>query len=59
MCCNNNRRMLDERGIEKNIKNIIAQDIGEKENTREYNRNIIKQKNNSYFYCCHMCFDYS
>ena len=28
---NNNRRMLDERGIEKNIKNIIAQDIGEKE----------------------------
>jgi len=42
----NNRRSLDERGIEKNIKNIIAQDLGEKENTREYNRNMIKQKSN-------------
>ncbi len=39
-------RRLDEKGIEKNIKNIIAQDIGEKENTREYNRNMVKQKNN-------------
>jgi len=43
----NNKKMLDERGIEKNIKNIMAQDLGEKENTREYNRNMVKQKNNS------------
>ena len=43
----NGKRMLDEKGIEKNIKNIIAQDIGEKENTRDYNRNMTKQKNNN------------
>ena len=43
---NNGRRSLDERGIEKNIKNIMAQDIGEKDNTREYNRNMVKQKGN-------------
>ena len=43
---NNNRRTLDERGIEKNIKNIMAQDMGEKESVREYNRNLNKQKNN-------------
>ena len=43
----NNRRSLDDRGIEKNIKNIMAQDLGEKDNTREYNRNMIKQKNNN------------
>ncbi len=42
----NNRRTLDEKGIEKNIKNIMAQELGEKENTRDYNRNITKQKNN-------------
>ena len=42
----NNKRSLDERGIEKNIKNIMAQEIGEKENTREYNRNMVKQKSN-------------
>ena len=40
-----NRR--DEKGIEKNIKNIMAQELGEKENTREYNRNMLKQKNNN------------
>ena len=43
----NNKKMLDEKGIEKNIKNIIAQDLGEKDNAREYNRNMIKQKNSS------------
>ena len=43
---NNNRRTLDEKGIEKNIKNIMAQDIVEKENTRDYNRGMDKQKNN-------------
>ena len=43
----NNKKLLDEKGIEKNIKNIIAQDLGEKENTREYNRNMVKQKSNS------------
>ncbi len=42
-----NGKKLDERGIEKNIKNIIAQDMGEKESVREYNRNAIKQKNNN------------
>ena len=40
-------RKLDEKGIEKNIKNIMAQELGEKENTREYNRNMLKQKNNN------------
>ena len=43
----NNKKMLDERGIEKNIKNIMAQDLGEKDNTREYNRNMVKQRSNS------------
>ena len=39
------RRPLDERGIEKNIKNIMASD----ENVREYaNKAIDKQKNNRY-----------
>jgi len=48
----NNRgaRPLDERGIEKNIKNIMAVDIIEKENVREYgNKNIDKQKLNNKF----------
>ncbi len=41
-------RSLDERGIEKNIKNIMASDVVEKESVREYsNRAIDKQKNNS------------
>ena len=43
---NGSRRTLDERGIEKNIKNIMAQDVVEKENTRDYNRGMDKQRNN-------------
>ena len=44
----NNRRPLDERGIEKNIKNIMSADIIEKDTVREYNKNANKQKNNKY-----------
>ncbi len=44
----NNRRPLDERGIEKNIKNIMSADIVEKDTVREYNKNANKQKNNKY-----------
>ena len=45
---NRQNRILDERGIEKNIKNIMSADIGEKENVREYaNKAIDKQKNNN------------
>ena len=43
------RRPLDEKGIEKNIKNIMATETIEKEPTREYNKSIDKQKNNSRF----------
>ncbi len=43
------KRPLDEVGIEKNIKNIMSVDSIEKENTREYNRGIDKQKNNNKF----------
>ena len=43
------RRPLDEKGIEKNIKNIMATETVEKEPTREYNKSIDKQKNNSRF----------
>ncbi|MBQ2916670.1 MAG: translation initiation factor IF-2, partial [Clostridia bacterium] len=43
------RRPLDEKGIEKNIKNIMSADIVEKESVREYaNKVIDKQKNNRY-----------
>ena len=42
-----NRRPLDEKGIEKNIKNIMSVEQPEKEVVREYNRNIDKQKNNN------------
>ena len=48
---NNNkfgRCTLDEKGIEKNIKDIMNIET-EKENTRDYNRNIDKQKNNNKF----------
>ena len=39
------RRPLDERGIEKNIKDIMSADLGEKENVREYaSKAIDKQK---------------
>ena len=41
------RRPLDEKGIEKNIKNIMAQEIIEKDVTREYNKNNSKQRNNN------------
>ncbi|MCI8654590.1 MAG: translation initiation factor IF-2 [Clostridia bacterium] len=47
----NNRfgqKPLDEKGIEKNIKNIMA-DMGEKEVVREYNKSIDKQKENNKF----------
>ena len=42
-----NKRPLDSRGIEKNIKNIMAADIVEKENVRDYAKSISKQKNNN------------
>ncbi len=42
------RRPLDEKGIEKNIKNIMAIETGEKENVREYNRGQDKQRNNRF-----------
>ena len=45
----NGKRPLDERGIEKNIKNIMATEVVEKENVREYNKSIDKQKNNNKF----------
>ena len=47
---NNNgysKRPLDARGIEKNIKNIMSVENGEKEQVREYNRGLEKQKNNN------------
>ena len=46
---NNSKRPLDERGIEKNIKNIMADTVVEKENTRDFNKSIDKMKNNSKF----------
>ena len=45
----NNKRPLDERGIEKNIKNIMSVDTGEKEVVRDYSKNIDKQKVNNKF----------
>lgn len=42
------KRPLDEKGIEKNIKNIMSAETGEKENVREYNRGLDKQKNNRF-----------
>ncbi len=45
----NNRRPLDEKGIEKNIKNIMAVDTVEKEVVRDYSKNIDKQKVNNKF----------
>ena len=41
------KRPLDEKGIEKNIKNIMSVETGEKEVTREYNRGMNKQKNSN------------
>ena len=43
------KRPLDEKGIEKNIKNIMATESIEKEPSREYNKLIDKQKNNNRF----------
>ena len=42
------KRALDERGIEKNIKDIMAVETIEKE-SREYSKAIDKQKNNNKF----------
>ena len=42
-------RPLDERGIERNIKDIMAVENVEKEPTREYNKSIDKQKQNNKF----------
>ena len=44
-----NRRPLDNRGIEKNIKDIMATDVVEKENVRDYSKAISKQKSNTKF----------
>jgi len=43
------KHSLDEKGIEKNIKNIIAVETVEKEVVREYNKSIDKQKANNKF----------
>ena len=43
------KRPLDDKGIEKNIKNIMATEVVEKENVREYNKSIDKQKVNNKF----------
>ncbi len=42
------KRPLDEKGIEKNIKNIMAVETVEKESVREYNRGQDKQRNNKF-----------
>ena len=42
-------RPLDEKGIEKNIKDIMSVETIEKENAREYNKSIDKQKENNRF----------
>ena len=46
---NNNRRPLDEKGIDKNIKNIMSNEVAEKEVQRDYSKAIDKQKNNNRF----------
>ena len=43
------KRPLDDKGIEKNIKDIMAIETVEKESVREYNKSIDKQKNNNKF----------
>ena len=40
---------LDDKGIERNIKNIMAADTVEKESVKEYNRTADKQRNNNKF----------
>ena len=44
-----NKRPLDNRGIEKNIKDIMASDVVEKEVVRDYSKAISKQKSNTKF----------
>ena len=44
-----NGRPLDDRGIERNIKNIMAADTVEKESVKEYNRTADKQRNSNKF----------
>ena len=41
-------RPMDERTIEKNIKNIMSSEVAEKEVIREYSKSTEKQKNNKY-----------
>lgn len=43
------KKPLDAKGIEKNIKNIMSVETVEKENIRDYAKNIDKQKNNNKF----------
>ena len=45
----NNKKPLDEKGIEKNIKNIMTVETVEKEIVRDYSKNIDKQKANNKF----------
>ena len=40
---------MDEKSIEKNIKDIMAVETIEKEPAREYNKTIDKQKENNRF----------
>ena len=42
-------RPLDEKGIERNIKDIMGTENVEKDTSREYNKSIDKQKQNSRF----------
>ncbi len=46
---NYSKRPLDKKGIEKNIKNIMASDVVEKETVRDYNKNMDKQRKNNRF----------
>ena len=43
------RKPLDNRGIEKNIKDIMAADVVEKETIRDYSKALSKQKVNNKF----------
>jgi len=43
------KRPLDNRGIEKNIKDIMAADVVEKETIRDYSKALSKQKVNNKF----------
>ena len=41
-------RPLDDKGIERNIKDIMSSEVVEKEQVRDYNRIADKQRNNKY-----------